>query len=634
MNDGFLRVACATPDIKVCDVDYNTNNILSMIKNAEEEGIKLVTFPELCITGYTCGDLFLQRTLQKAASDALIEIAKKTACMDIIIVVGLPFAHGNALYNVAAVLKSGKILGIVPKMYMPNYSEFYELRHFSSMQKTQRIQFNNEEILMGSHLLFSDSANSAFCFGIEICEDLWVPLSPSTSHAISGARLIINPSASDEMVAKSDYRRDLVRMQSAKLVCAYLYVNAGNGESTTDMVYSGQNIICENGVLLAESKLFDNSMIIADIDLDLIAHERRRMNSFPNESNEKYETIYFRSHIASLHLKRAVNPYPFVPSNPKQLTERCDTIFAIQAAGLKKRLAHTKGRCAVIGLSGGLDSTLALLVTVRAFDELGWPHKDIIAVTMPCFGTTDRTYQNAKSLAAHLGTTLLDIPIRDAVLQHFKDIELEEDDRGAAYENSQARERTQVLMDISNKNGGFVVGTGDLSELALGWATYNGDHMSMYAVNTSIPKTLVRHLVRFVAGAETGELKDVLIDILNTPVSPELLPPENGEISQKTEELVGPYELHDFVLYYVVRFGFAPSKIYRLANIAFKGIYDSTTIKKWMLIFYKRFFSQQFKRSCLPDGPKVGSVTLSPRGDWRMPSDAVSTIWIRELENL
>jgi NAD+ synthase (glutamine-hydrolysing) len=634
MNDGFLRVACATPDIKVCDVDYNTNNILSMIKKAEKEGVKLIAFPELCITGYTCGDLFLQRALQKAAAEALIKIAEKTACLDIIIIAGLPFAHGNALYNVAAVLKGGKILGIVPKIYMPNYSEFYELRHFSSMQGNQKIRFNNEEILMGPKILFQDTVNHTFCFGIEICEDLWVPLSPSTSHAINGAKIIINPSASDEMVAKADYRRDLVRMQSAKLVCAYLYANAGNGESTTDMVYSGQNIICENGVLLDESKLFDNSMIVKDIDLDLLIHERRRMNSFPSRNNDEYEMIYFQSHIASLSLKRAVNPYPFVPSNPKQLTERCDTIFAIQAAGLKKRLAHTKGRCAVIGLSGGLDSTLALLVTVRAFNELGWPHKDIIAVTMPCFGTTDRTYQNAKSLAAHLGTTLLDIPIRDAVLQHFKDIELDEDDRGAAYENSQARERTQVLMDIANKNGGFVVGTGDLSELALGWATYNGDHMSMYAVNTSIPKTLVRHLVHFVAGTETGELKDVLLDILDTPVSPELLPPKNGEISQKTEELVGPYELHDFVLYYVVRFGFSPSKIYRLANIAFKGIYDSVTIKKWMLIFYKRFFSQQFKRSCLPDGPKVGSVTLSPRGDWRMPSDAISAIWIRELEIL
>jgi NAD+ synthase (glutamine-hydrolysing) len=400
------------------------------------------------------------------------------------------------------------------------------------------------------------------------------------------------------------------------------------------MVYSGQNLICENGVLLAESKLFENCMILSDIDLDLLTHERRRMNSFSSNLDKEYQTVYFKSHIASLVLKRPINPYPFVPSNPKQLTERCDTIFAIQAAGLKKRLAHTKGRCAVIGLSGGLDSTLALLVTVRAFDELDWPHKDIIAVTMPCFGTTDRTYQNAKSLAAHLGVTLLDIPISDAVLQHFKDIELDSNDRGAAYENSQARERTQVLMDIANKHGGFVVGTGDLSELALGWATYNGDHMSMYGVNASIPKTLVRHLVRFVAGNETGELREVLLDILDTPVSPELLPPENGEISQKTEELVGPYELHDFVLYYVVRLGFKPSKIYRLANIAFEGIYDSATIKKWMLIFYKRFFSQQFKRSCLPDGPKVGSVTLSPRGDWRMPSDAVSDVWIKDLETL
>jgi NAD+ synthase (glutamine-hydrolysing) len=634
MNDGFLRVACATPEIKVCDVGYNTGNILSIINKAEEQGVKLVTFPELCVTGYTCGDLFLQKALQEAAANALIKIADETANLDIIIIVGLPFAWGNALYNVAAILKSGKILGIVPKMYMPNYSEFYELRHFSPMQETIQIKFNNETIPMGSKLLFQDSQDSAFCFGIEICEDLWVPLSPSTAHAINGAKIIINPSASDEMVAKADYRRDLVRMQSAKLVCAYLYANAGDGESTTDMVYSGQNLICENGVLLAESKLFKNCMILSDIDLDLLTHERRRMNSFPSNLDKEYQTIYFKSHVASMVLKRPVNPYPFVPSNPMQLTERCDTIFAIQAAGLKKRLAHTKGRCAVIGLSGGLDSTLALLVAVRAFDELGWPHKDIIAVTMPCFGTTDRTYQNAKSLAAHLNVTLLDIPISDAVLQHFKDIELDSNDRGAAYENSQARERTQVLMDIANKHGGFVVGTGDLSELALGWATYNGDHMSMYGVNTSIPKTLVRHLVRFVAGNETDDLRKVLLDILDTPVSPELLPPENGEISQKTEELVGPYELHDFVLYYVVRLGFKPSKIYRLANIAFEGIYNSATIKKWMLIFYKRFFSQQFKRSCLPDGPKVGSVTLSPRGDWRMPSDAVSDVWIKELEDL
>ncbi len=634
MNDGFLRVACATPDIKVCDVDYNKNNIISLINSAAKDNIKLIVFPELCLTGYTCGDLFLQRTLQKAALNALIDIAEKISLLDIIAVVGLPFAYGNALYNAAAVIKGGKILGIVTKSYMPNYSEFYELRHFSSFNDNSKISINNEEVILGTKILFRDKNKPEFCFAIEICEDLWAPLSPSVSHAINGAIIIANPSASDEMVAKADFRRDLVKMQSAKLICAYLYANAGDGESTTDMVYSGQNIISENGVILSESSLFTNSTITMDIDIEYLAHERRRMNSYPNNLDKEYYTVYFETNTAPLKLTRNINPHPFVPSNPVRLAERCDTIFSIQASGLKKRIAHTGGKCAVIGLSGGLDSTLALLVTVRAFDELKLPRKDIIAVTMPCFGTTDRTYKNAKSLAKHLGATLFDIPIRNAVIQHFKDIELDESDRGAAYENSQARERTQVLMDIANKHGGFVVGTGDLSELALGWATYNGDHMSMYGVNASVPKSLVRHLVKFVADNEPGELKKILLDVFDTPVSPELLPPEDGKISQKTEDIVGPYELHDFVLYYVVRMGFSPSKIFRLASIAFDGIYDKATIKKWMRIFYKRFFSQQFKRSALPDGPKVGSVTLSPRGDWRMPSDAVSTIWLKDLECL
>jgi len=634
MNDGFLRVACASPEIKVCDIDFNKQSIISVIEKADKDSVKLIVFPELCLTGYTCGDLFLQSSLQDAALEALLYIAQQTASLDIISIIGLPLAYGSALYNAASVIKGGKILGIVPKSHIPNYSEFYELRHFSPFYDIAKIKIGGLEVPFGTKLLFRDANIQNFCFAVEICEDLWAPLSPSVNHAVAGALIIANLSASDEMVAKADFRRDLVKMQSAKLACAYLYANAGFGESTTDLVFSGQNIISENGVVLSQSDLFTNSVTTADIDIDFLSYERRRNNCYPSVSNNEYETIFFEVKSEPLNLTRHIDPYPFVPGNTELLSQRCDTIFAIQSSALKKRLSHTAAKCAVVGLSGGLDSTLALLVIARAFDELNLPRKDIIAVTMPCFGTTDRTYNNAKSLSKLLGATLLDIPIKNAVIQHFKDIGLDTCDRSAAYENSQARERTQVLMDIANKYGGLVVGTGDLSELALGWATYNGDHMSMYGVNASVPKSLIRHLIRFVAGNEKGELKQVLLDVLSTPVSPELLPPENGEISQKTEDIVGPYELHDFVLYNAVRKGFKPGKIYRLANIAFKETYNSATIKKWMQIFYKRFFSQQFKRSAMPDGPKVGSVSLSPRGDWRMPSDAVSSIWLKELDKL
>ncbi len=641
MKHGFLRVAAATPVIKVADCDYNADKIIELIGEAESQGNKLVVFPELCITGYTCGDLFLQDTLLHGALKNIKRIASYTMGKDIVAVVGFPYAVRGKLYNTAAVIQGGKVLGLVPKMNIPNYTEFYEARHFTSgMIDPIIIDFEGEDIYFGSRILFECANLHGFVLGVEICEDLWVPRSPSTEHCIAGATVIANLSASDELTGKDVYRRDLVKSQSGKLLCAYLYCDAGEGESTTDVVFAGHNLIAEYGAVLAESKAFESGIISSEIDLGKLKSERRRMLTYFNQHNLPYQVVHFelsikQENLPEIDLTRFIDPAPFVPSNKAERDKRCKDIIDIQAMGLKTRLAHIGGKCVVLGISGGLDSTLALLVAYRAFELLGLDKKGIIAVTMPCFGTTDRTYNNAVELSNRLGVTLLEIPIRAAVEQHFKDIGHDKNVHDLTYENSQARERTQVLMDIASKYNGFVVGTGDMSELALGWATYNGDHMSMYGVNSSVPKTLVRYLVSYFADTvEDGKLRGVLEDILDTPVSPELLPPSDGEISQKTEDIVGPYELHDFYLYYILRFGFTPAKIYHLAKIAFEGKYDQEEILKWLKVFYRRFFTQQFKRSCLPDGPKVGSVSVSPRGDLRMPSDASATLWMKELELL
>ena len=628
MKDGFLRVASATPHIKVADCTGNAQKIIAMAKEANENGASLVVFPELCITGYTCGDLFLQRALLNSAEENLKVIINETKELDCVILVGLPVRANSGLYNCAAVVCHGDLLGLVPKKYIPNYSEFYELRHFTP-SKDERIDtamFIDKDIQwteIGKNVIFECVEMPEFKLGVEICEDLWTAEPPSGKLALNGATIIANLSASDEVIGKADYRRMLVKSQSARLLSAYVYTSAGLGESTQDLVFSGHNLICENGSILAESKRFDTGIIYADVDLQKMENERARANTFVGEYN--FERVCFHLPVKNLELNRHFSKTPFVPTNKTNLDERCEEILTIQATGLATRIRHTNVKSVVIGLSGGLDSTLALIVAVHAMDMLKRDRKDIIAVTMPCFGTTKRTKSNAEILAESYGVSFKDINISKAVTQHFEDIGQSMEVLDVTFENGQARERTQVLMDIANKTGGFVIGTGDLSELALGWATYNGDHMSMYAVNASIPKTLVRHLTAFEAEHSEGNLKKALLDILDTPVSPELLPPKDGEISQKTEDLVGPYELHDFFLYYLVRQGFTPKKIFRLAKIAFDGAYDDETIKKWLKTFLRRFFSQQFKRSCLPDGPKVGTVTLSPRGDWRMPSDAVNT---------
>ncbi len=628
MKDGFLRVASATPHIKVADCTGNAQKIIAMSKEASANGASLVVFPELCITGYTCGDLFLQRALLNSAEENLKVIINETRELDCVILVGLPVRANSGLYNCAAVIYHGDLLGLVPKKYIPNYSEFYELRHFTpakdglidvGMFSGENTQFTEIE----KNVIFQCVEMPEFKLGVEICEDLWTAEPPSGKLALNGATIIANLSASDEVIGKADYRRMLVKSQSARLLSAYVYTSAGLGESTQDLVFSGHNLICENGSILAESKRFDTGIIYADVDLQKMENERAKANTFVGEYN--FERVCFHLPVKDLTLHRHFSKTPFVPTNKTNLDERCEEILTIQATGLATRIQHTNAKSIVIGLSGGLDSTLALIVAVHAMDMLKRDRKDIIAVTMPCFGTTKRTKSNAEILAESYGVSFKDINISKAVTQHFEDIGQSLDVLDVTFENGQARERTQVLMDIANKTGGFVVGTGDLSELALGWATYNGDHMSMYAVNASIPKTLVRHLTAFEAEHSDGNLKKALLDILDTPVSPELLPPKDGEISQKTEDLVGPYELHDFFLYYLVRQGFTPKKIFRLAKIAFEGAYDDETIRKWLKTFLRRFFSQQFKRSCLPDGPKVGTVTLSPRGDWRMPSDAVNT---------
>lgn len=636
MKDGFITVATATPQVAVADCEANAQAILACINEMAAAHAKVMVLPELCITGYTCSDLFWQTKLLDEAEAALSAIAEGSCQVDALIAVGMPLRVAGKLLNVAAILCRGKVLGFVPKVNLPAYNEFYETRHFASGSADMgTVQFCGEEIPVGTNLLFSCENVVDLCVAAELCEDLWVPNPPSVQHALAGASVICNLSASDEMVGKGSYRRDLVTGQSARLVCAYLYATAGEGESTTDLVFGGQNLIAENGTVLAESTTFENETNVATIDVQRLASERRRMSTFPAAESKEYREISFALAEEETKLARFFDADPFVPSNADQLSDRCEEILNIQALGLKKRLAHTHAKSAVVGISGGLDSTLALLVTARAFDMLGLPRKGIVAVTMPGFGTTDRTYNNAVAMIKSLGATFKEVPIAKAVMQHFADIDHDASIHDVTYENSQARERTQILMDIANQANGFVIGTGDLSELALGWATYNGDHMSMYAVNASVPKTLVRHLVRHYADTSADEvLAGVLCDVLDTPVSPELLPPEDGAISQKTEDLVGPYELHDFFLYQMLRMCFPPAKIYRVAKEAFAGRYSNETILKWLRTFYWRFFSQQFKRSCLPDGPKVGSVAVSPRGDLRMPSDACVSAWIKEVETL
>ena len=637
MQDGFVKIAAATPDLRVADCAYNASEIIKQAKQAAAKGAHLVVFPELCLTGYTCGDLFLQQTLLDGALAALETVCRETAGLNAAVVVGLPLMQQGKLFNVAAVLCGGKIEGLVPKQFIPNYSEFYEARHFVSGAGVpfQTVSLLGQDTLFagGEPLVFQCADMPEFTLGVEICEDLWVADPPSTRLAQAGATVIVNLSASDEIIGKASYRRDLVRQQSARLLCAYLYADAGFGESTQDLVFAGHDLIAENGALLAESRLFDRGVIYADIDVQRLTHERRRMNTFTVEHSPMVAALEIQPGANAL-ADRTFPRTPFVPANKALRDERCEEILTLQATGLATRLRHTHARTAVVGLSGGLDSTLALIVLVHAFDMLGLDRKGILAVTMPCFGTTARTKGNAEKLADAYGVTLQTVDIKAAVDQHFSDIGQSKDDLSVTFENGQARMRTLVLMNLANKNGGMVVGTGDLSELALGWATYNGDHMSMYGVNASIPKTLVRYLVAYEADRAIGELSDVLYDVLDTPVSPELLPPKDGEISQKTEDLVGPYELHDFFLYYMLRFGYPPRKIYRIARKTFAGAYDDATIKKWLVTFIRRFFTQQFKRSCLPDGPKVGTVTLSPRGDWRMPSDACAALWLEQAENL
>lgn len=634
MQDGFITVAVATPEVVVADCVHNAEATAALIAQAIDRGVKLLVLPELGLTAYTCGDLFLQPTLLRGAEQALAAVLEATKGADLLVAVGLPVSVRGVLYNCAALCQEGRILGLIPKVHIPNYSEFYEKRHFTpAPPETISISLCGQMVPMGAKLLFACREMPELVIGVEICEDLWVPDPPSNHLALAGATVICNLSASNEILCKAPYRRQLVAGQSARLSAAYLYACAGDGESTTDLVFSGHDLIAENGAVLAEQR-FTTGLLVTEIDVQKLDQERRRMANTA-EGCPGYTTIPFSLTVTETTLTRPVAPTPFVPDDPEHRAATCEEILTLAAWGLKKRLQHTHAASAVLGLSGGLDSTLALLITARAFDLLGRDHKDILAVTMPCFGTTDRTLQNALTLAKQLGAEIRTIPIGETVRSHFRDIGQSMEDHDVTFENGQARERTQVLMDLANKNGGLVVGTGDLSELALGWATYNGDHMSMYAVNASIPKTLVRHLVDYVARESRDEaLTQVLDDILDTPVSPELLPPEAGQIAQKTEDLVGPYSLHDFFLYYAIRWAFPPAKVYRLARYALGDQFDDKTILHWLQTFYRRFFAQQFKRSCLPDGPKVGSATLSPRGDWRMPSDAARTLWQAELDRL
>lgn len=649
MQDGFIKVGVCSPELQVADTVYNVKKMLEKAEQMSGQGAKIVVFPELSLSGYTCGDLFLQDALLAGALDALRLFTNETEKLDTLFFAGLPMRHQGRLFNVVAAVFHGRVLGLVPKSHIPMYSEFYEGRHFAPApdgNTRHKLPFQEGEVCFGTRQLFVCADMPALSVAVEICEDLWVPVPPSSYHAMAGATVIVNASASDEVTGKAAYRRELVKGQSARTVAGYLYADAGRGESTTDLVYAAHNMIVENGTVLAESLPFEQEDKITELDVGKLAAERRRMTSFPvYEAPEQYgyeQHVFSFTDVVRTEWSRSFEKTPFVPATKNHREERCNEILNIQAAGLVKRLRHTGCTCAVIGLSGGLDSTLALLVTVRAFDQLGLERSGIICVTMPCFGTTDRTYENAVNLAGILGTGLREISVEQAVRQHFQDIGHDIDVHDITYENGQARERTQILMDIANKEGGLVIGTGDMSELALGWATYNGDHMSMYGVNCSVPKTLVRYLVQYYADtfdedchdADSDALRRVLQDVLDTPVSPELLPPKDGKIAQKTEDIVGPYELHDFFLYYVLRFGFMPSKVFRMAVYAFEGVYDAGTIYKWLETFYHRFFRQQFKRSCIPDGPKVGSVALSPRGDLRMPSDASDALWKADLQKI
>ena len=640
MRDGFICIAAGTPKIRVADCRYNAEQIFTMMREADKQGVKILALPELCLTGYTCGDLFLQDTLLDGAEEGLRTILEATRHLEILTALGMPVRNkwNSKLYNCAVVIQRGEIKGVVPKTYIPNYGEFYEQRWFASNPAANdSLLLCGEEIELTGRLLHECETVPGLVVGVEICEDLWAPEPPSTRLARAGATVILNLSASNEVVGKAAYRRQLVVGQSGRLCCAYVYADAGEGESTTDLVFTGHNMIAENGVLLAERR-FATGLTVSEIDVGRLVYDRRRMNTFTEQDRTvEIWRSYFQLEMAKTKLTRYVSPTPFIPENAADRAGRCEEILTIAALGLKKRLEHTGAKTAVVGLSGGLDSTLALLITALAMGMLHRPASDIVAVTMPCFGTTDRTRNNAVVLAGRMGATLRAIPIGETVRSHFRDIGQSVDEHDVTYENAQARERTQVLMDVANQTGGLVIGTGDLSELALGWCTYNGDHMSMYAVNASIPKTLVRHLVDYVARdnlKKDQELTDVLEDILDTPVSPELLPAVQGEISQRTEDLVGPYELHDFFLYYVLRWGFGPRKVFRLAELALGRSYSREVILKWLRSFYRRFFAQQFKRSCMPDGPKVGSVALSPRGDWRMPSDAAARLWLEELEGL
>ena len=641
MAYGFIKTACVSPELKVADCKYNAEKIIEAAKEASKKGASIIVFPELSITAYTCGDLFFQKSLLRAAQEQLITIIEKTEKLNSLIFVGLPVNRIEGIYNCAAAIYGGKLLALYAKSYLPNYGEFYERRHFTPFQlnmKTQFITFAGfENVPFGTDILLQDETNSSLTIACELCEDLWVPVPPSSRHVLAGATVIANLSAGNEIVGKADYRKSLVKAQSARSICAYIYANAGKDESTQDMVFAGHNLIAENGTLLAESELFSGQTIYADIDVERICQERRKTSSYGysvnnNPFNLEYTKVVFDMNTEQNKggFTRYIDPHPFVPSDKEKRSQRCLEVITLQSQGLAKRLRHINCQSAVVGLSGGLDSTLALLITCRAFDSVGIDRKQITAITMPCFGTTDRTYKNACSLASECGVTLKEVRIAASVKQHFKDIGQDEKVHDVTYENGQARERTQVLMDYANKTNGIVIGTGDLSELALGWCTYNGDHMSMYGVNSSIPKTLVRYLVQWFADEEDSA---VLRDILETPVSPELLPPKDGLISQVTEDLVGPYELHDFYLYYLLRFGFSPAKILFLAQHS-DLTYSRDDMIKWLKIFYRRFFSQQFKRSCMPDGAKVGTINLSPRGDWRMPSDAMATAWLDEIENL
>ena len=641
MNYGFVKVAAAVPLVQVADCFYNIEKIEGLMRQASEKGVQIIAFPELSVTGYTCLDLFAQQTLLDGAEEALLQLVSNTADLDILTIVGVPLRTENRLINAAVVFQKGAIRGVVPKTYLPNYKEFQEQRWFTSVTELREstISIGEEEYPMGSHLLFRSGRLTA---GIEICEDLWVPVPPSSLLAMEGANIIFNLSASNELIGKHAYLRSLICQQSARCMAGYVYASSGFGESSTDLVFAGNGIIAENGNLLTESPRFtmEEQLVISEIDIETLQNDRQVNTSFMYGTSglpkEKAQVVDFQVRIPDgFSLTRPVDPHPFTPSG-EALKERCEEIFHIQVAGLAKRLVHAHAQTAVVGISGGLDSTPALLVTVMTFDALKMPRGQIIGITMPGFGTTDRTYTNACDLIRSLGVTLKEIPIKEACLQHFRDIDHDPSVHDVTYENSQARERTQLLMDVANQKNGLVIGTGDLSELALGWATYNGDHMSMYGMNGSIPKTLVKYLVEWVANHKVDDASRLtLLDIVDTPISPELIPAdENGNIKQKTEDLVGPYELHDFFLYHFLRFGSHPSKIYFLAQKAFAGIYDNATVKKWLYTFFRRFFQQQFKRSCLPDGPKVGSVSLSPRGDWRMPSDAVSRLWLEEIERI